>query len=395
MNAGLKIKRVEIDKTGKIVLFTGAAGEPTSANEWDEVAKSNSDILNTLTDSSITMAHRVCICVYRAASACRCPGCHGPRSSWRRARRRWRAIGRRRHWAPAEPRLAPSMRRSISYYQSTAFVEGLAEGTRKSRRAILERFRNEHGDKRIALLHKSALQAILNKRSAAATKNWKKALRGLLDHCLSLDMIATDPLAGINLTKVKSKPHRRWTPADIEKYKQRHPRGTKARLALELILSTGQARCDVVRMGRQFVEAGTLSMNRQKTGVAFDIPVLPSLSAELDLQSQSDRHLTFLVTEQGKPFTAAGFGSWFRDRCDEAGLPLCAAHGLRSAAATRLADHGATAHQLMSWFGWRTLSEAERYTKEADRKRLAAEAGRLIARTGIGKPEIQFAKKRR
>jgi site-specific recombinase XerD len=280
----------------------------------------------------------------------------------------------------------------ISYYQSTAFTEGLAEGTRKSRRAILERFRNEHGDKRIALLHKPALQAILNKRSAAAAKNWKKALRGFLDHCLSLDMIAIDPLAGIKLTKVKSKPHRRWTPADIEKYEQRHARGTKARLALELILSTGQARCDVVRMGRQFVRDGTLSMSRQKTGVGFDIPVLPSLRAELDLQPQSDRHLTFLVTEQGKAFTAAGFGNWFRDRCDEAGLPNCAAHGLRSAAATRLADHGATAHQLMSWFGWRTLSEAERYTKEADRKRLAAEAGRLITGTGIGKPEIQFAK---
>jgi hypothetical protein len=46
------------------------------------------------------------------------------------------------------------------------------------------------------------------------------------------------------------------------------------------------------------------------------------------------------------------------------GLPNCAAHGLRSAAATRLADYGATAHQLMSWFGWRTLSEAERYTRK-------------------------------
>jgi hypothetical protein len=37
VNAGLKIRRVEIDKTGKIILFTGAAGEPTSANEWDDV----------------------------------------------------------------------------------------------------------------------------------------------------------------------------------------------------------------------------------------------------------------------------------------------------------------------------------------------------------------------
>jgi site-specific recombinase XerD len=278
----------------------------------------------------------------------------------------------------------------VSYYQSTAFTEGLAESTRKSRRAILERFREEHGEKRIALLHKAALQTILNKKSAAAAKNWKKALRGFIDHCLSLDMLPSDPLIGIKLTKVKSKPHRRWTPADIEQYRMRHARGTKERLALEMILSTGQARCDVVRMGRQFIRDETLSMSRQKTGVPFDIPVLSCLREELDLQTE--RHLTFLVTEQGKPFTAAGFGNWFRDRCDEAGLPNCAAHGLRSAAATRLADYGATAHQLMSWFGWRTLSEAERYTKEADRKRLAAEAGKLITGTGIGKPETRFAK---
>jgi integrase len=281
----------------------------------------------------------------------------------------------------------------VSYYQSTAFNEGLAKSSRGNRRAILERFREEHGDKRIALMHRTALQVILNKKSAAAAKNWKKALRGFIDHCISLDMIETDPLLGIKLTKVKSKPHRPWTTVDIEQYEKRHPEGTKARLALELLLSTGQARCDVVRMGRQFVSDETLSMSRQKTGVPFDIPVLPSLRAELDLQI--DRNMTFLVTDQGKPFTAAGFGNWFRDRCDEAGLPQCSAHGVRSAAATRLADNGATAHQLMSWFGWRTLSEAERYTKEANRKRLAAEAGKLISGTGIGKPKTKFAKTRR
>jgi integrase len=280
----------------------------------------------------------------------------------------------------------------IGYYQSPIFKQGLAASTQTSRRAILERFREAHGDKPIKLMHRKALQLILNKKSAAAAKNWRKALRGLIDYSISIDMIESDPLLGLKLAKVKSTPHRRWTPADIGQYEKRHNPGTKARLALELILSSGQARCDVVRMGRQFVRDETLSMSRQKTGVPFDIPILPSLREELDRQPRSERHLTFLVTEQGKAFTAAGFGNWFRERCDEAGLPLCAAHGLRSAAATRLADHGATAHQLMSWFGWRTLSEAERYTKEADRKRLSAEAGKLISGTGIGKPEARFAK---
>jgi hypothetical protein len=97
----------------------------------------------------------------------------------------------------------------------------------------------------------------------------------------------------------------------------------------------------------------------------------PAAGCDQRLMMPAPRHaMTFLVTEQGKPFTAAGFG-WFRDRCDEADLPHCAAHGLRSAAAARRADSGATAHQLMSWFGWR-------YTKEANRKQLAAEAGKLI-----------------
>jgi hypothetical protein len=38
--------------------------------------------------------------------------------------------------------------------------------------------------------------------------------------------------------------------------------------------------------------------------------------------------------------------------CREAKLPeRCTSHGLRKAAATYLAEQGATDHQLMAWFG--------------------------------------------
>ncbi len=38
VNAGLKVQRVEIDKkTGNIILFAGRPGEPSTANEWDDV----------------------------------------------------------------------------------------------------------------------------------------------------------------------------------------------------------------------------------------------------------------------------------------------------------------------------------------------------------------------
>ena len=224
----------------------------------------------------------------------------------------------------------------VSYYQVGAFT-ALAKSTRSNRRAILEQFRIDHGDKRIALMHKAALQAILNSKTPAASRNWKKALRGFIDHCLALDMIKVDPLAGIKLVQLKSKGHHTWEFEECSQFEERHPVGTRARLAYELLLQAGQSRCDVVRMGRQHIRKGMMSMRRQKTDVPFNVEIMPRLQAAIDAMPASD-HLTFLVTAQGKPFAAAGFGNWFRDLCREAKLPArCTSHGLRKAAATYLA----------------------------------------------------------
>jgi integrase len=281
----------------------------------------------------------------------------------------------------------------VSYYQSIAFAEQLAITTRQSRRAILELFRSAHGDKRIALMHSQALQNILSGKKPATARNWKKALRGFVDHCVSIGIIQADPLASVKLPKMKkTSGFYTWTEEEIAQYENHHAPGTKARLALVLLLQTGHARADVVRMGRQHVKASKLSMRRQKTGVQFDIPVLPDLLAELELHPRTGQ-LVFLTTSRDEPFTAAGFGNWFRERCNEAELPHCTAHGLRKAAAVRHALHGATAPELMAWFGWKTIGEAQRYIEAANRVRLAESAAeKVISRTGIGKPKNQFAK---
>ena len=75
--------------------------------------------------------------------------------------------------------------------------------------------------------------------------------------------------------------------------------------------------------------------------------------------------------------------------CNDASIPNgYSAHGLRKASATRLAEKGATAHQLMSWFGWTTLRQPELYTRAAENKKLARAAGELLKTgTSIGKPE--------
>lgn len=53
---------------------------------------------------------------------------------------------------------------------------------------------------------------------------------------------------------------------------------------------------------------------------------------------------------------------------------------MRKAGAAIAAENGATAHQLMSIFGWLTLKQAEHYTKAAEQKKLAASAMALLER---------------
>jgi Phage integrase family len=110
----------------------------------------------------------------------------------------------------------------------------------------------------------------------------------------------------------------------------------------------------------------------------FDINI-PKINQTGIMMAQSE--------QVGKPFTAAGFGNWFRDRCREAELPeRCTSHGLRKAAATYLAELGFTDHQLMAWFGWTSISQAQACTKAANRKRMARDGAKLTSGTGIGSP---------
>ncbi len=192
------------------------------------------------------------------------------------------------------------------------------------RRAILERFREEHGDKRMALLDQRAMVAILSKKSPSAAHNWLKTIRGLIKHAVFTGLRKDDPTSGIKLPSARSDGHHTWGDDEIQAFENRHPLGTRARLALALLLYTGQRRGDVVRMGRQHVRDGVLSLRQQKTGAQIDIPVVEDLQIALDAMRVTDQ-LAFLTTEAGRPFTAAGFGGWFRERCDEAGLGHCTA----------------------------------------------------------------------
>jgi len=269
----------------------------------------------------------------------------------------------------------------VALYLGSAAFGNLAVETQRSRRGILERFRTEHGDKQVATLRREHVQVMVSAKLAtpSAARNFLNTLRILMRFAVDMGIRPDDPTLGARRVKLKaSEGFRAWTESDIAAFEATHPIGTRARLALALLLYTGQRRSDVIRMGRQHVRAGELHVRQQKTGRELTIPVLPELRAVLDAV-QSD-HLTFLTTAQGKPLTAAGFTNWFRDMCNEAGLPKgTSAHGLRKATCRRLAEAGRSAHEIAAISGHRSLREVQRYTEAADQVRMARAAIKALS----------------
>lgn len=260
-----------------------------------------------------------------------------------------------------------------SYYVTPEWL-GLAPSTRQTFRRILDRFGATYGDLLVRGLQREVLKKLIGKMDdrPTAANRLLRLLRVLLDYAVEIDWIATNPARGMKGFKVRSAGFATWTEADIVAFEKRHPIGTKARLAMTLLLYTAQRRGDVVRLGWQHVQDGRIALVQEKTKEPLRLLMHPALEEVLEATPRNN--LTFLVTEFGAPFTPAGFGNWFRERCDEAGLKGRSAHGLRKAAARRLAQAGNSSKRIASVTGHRTLKEVERYTRETEQQQLADEA---------------------
>jgi integrase len=277
---------------------------------------------------------------------------------------------------------------AVAYYASTAF-SNLRASTQAAYRRIVEEVRRKHGNKPVRLLDAEGVRVLMGEKSehVTAANHRLRLLRALMGRAVEMKMIAADPTAGVRRLRYRTDGYPTWSEADIQLYEAKWPSGTRERLALALLLYTGQRRSDVVRMGRQHLTEIVLPdgsrrpgirVRQVKTGHEIAIPLHAELAAEL-AQVPKDQ-LTYLLTSFGKPFSPRGFYNLFRDWCDDAGVPPGRSpHGLRKGCGRRLAEAGATAHQIMSVLGLRTLALAEVYTRAAAQARMAAEGMDRIA----------------
>lgn len=188
-----------------------------------------------------------------------------------------------------------------------------------------------------------------------------------------------------------------WSDEEIAKFEVCWPMGTKERAVFALFLFTGQRASDVAKMQRDDVSEDGIWVVQLKTKAKLLIPMHAQLQQALGAIEVTEGSL--LKTGWGIAFSAKGISNFMAEKIGVAGLPpRCVTHGLRKAAARRLAEAGCSANEIASITGHVTLEEVARYTRAAEQKKLARAAMARLAGETAGErkfpnPNAKFGKK--
>ncbi len=268
---------------------------------------------------------------------------------------------------------AGSLEWLIARYKESSAWRKLDLATQRQRENIYKHVVASDGDQPFAAFERKHILAGRERRAETPhqANNFLKSMRAVWRWALDAEIAKTDPTKEVPLLNPKSDGYHTWTEEEIERFEARWALGTRERLALDVLIYTGLRRGDAVRLGLQHVRDGWFKIKTEKTGREVEAPVLPALAESIAASPTGD--LTFIVGERGRPRVKEGFGTWFRLACIEAGVPG-RAHGIRKAAASLLAERGASEDQLMAIFGWDDPAIARIYTRKARRKVMAGAA---------------------
>ncbi|MFU1681219.1 hypothetical protein ACM258_00170 [Phaeobacter piscinae] len=200
---------------------------------------------------------------------------------------------------------------SEKYYQSSAY-EKLAASTRKKYRRTLESFLAEYGEKSAATIKLRHVRKILNDlhNTPSIANQLLLLLQCLFELAMDYEWRNDNPADKTKPFAEKKENIHTWSEAEIARFEARHPAGTLANTAMNLMLYTGAARVDVVKLGPQNVVEGRLRYRRQKTensnGVLIDIPLHPHLETLLKSLPKCKKY--FLRAFQCKATFARRFG---------------------------------------------------------------------------------------
>jgi len=192
-----------------------------------------------------------------------------------------------------------------------------------------------------------------------------KRLSQMMDLAVTMDWVAANPVLGVSKYATTSEGYHSWDEGEIARFYEVHPIGSPAHICMTLMLYTGAAKVDAVKLGPANVKDGRIEYRRQKTsknpsGVLISLPIHPALAAALAARPVT---FTYLETGHNKTRSRKGLGTSMRKWCDKAGLPLCSSHGLRKAicrVSPRRVAHLTKSWRLVDTSRWRWLKSTMR-----------------------------------
>ena len=154
----------------------------------------------------------------------------------------------------------------VEYFKSAEF-EQLSPSTQRARRLVFESMIRERINPQSSLMFADCPVAKFGAQHVRVLRDRKKAypeaanirlkaLRGLFKWAAenAATGVTKNPAREVGKLKVREDGYHPWTEAERKQFEDRHPVGTKARLAYALLFHTGQRRSDVVLFGRQHVQ---------------------------------------------------------------------------------------------------------------------------------------------
>jgi integrase len=289
------------------------------------------------------------------------------------------------------------------YFGSTAFLS-LSPASQRPYRLVIERLvRDEKiGHRLVRQMTRQHVEQMIGRRAATpgAANDLLKKLKILMHFAIDHGWRKDDPT--VRIKKFGEGEFHTWTDEEINLFERHWPVGSRERTAFALLVFTGQRASDVKAMGWSDVVDGSIHVVQGKTGEKLWIPMHRQLEGALCAWPSGEGSI--LTTSFGKEFSDKGFSNFMADKIGAAGLPeRCVTHGLRKAAARRLAEAGCSSKEIAAVTGHRTLKEIERYTRAAEQRHLATSAmGRLNKRPsakkfpnrpeGLGKMPILVSK---
>jgi integrase len=260
-----------------------------------------------------------------------------------------------------------------AWFERAKTTRGWKPGTVAATRTRLNHLNDEIGDRQVARIRPRDVAALIDKQLetfVAKTVNVHlNLLHDILKGAVADELIASNPVSGVERPKVKRNRWRILQPAEVPAVSKAFSDARARRVFLTFML-TGLRRSELraLRWGHVNLVDGTLRVVESKSEEGERSIALPSLLVDELIEHykgssyRTDSDYVFCHPKKGSAWCADWFRGEFDNALASAGITEnIRIHDLRHAAPTNLAATGASPIALMATAGHRSMQTTKQY----------------------------------